>query len=160
MIAVGITYLAVIVFVFTITARIDKARTRESLAIARGSFIKILPLLFAVFLLIGLFQVFLPAELIEHWLGETSGLVSLLIAAAAGAIAIGPPVAAFPLAGSLLEGGAWPPAIAAFIVSWISVGLITLPFEASVFGVRFAVTRNMLVFLSAMLIGLLAGGLL
>ena len=45
-------------------------------------------------------------------------------------ISIGPPLAAYPLAGSLLDAGAWPPAIAAFILSWISVGIITLPFEA------------------------------
>ncbi|MDY6848684.1 MAG: permease [Thermodesulfobacteriota bacterium] len=160
MTAVGFVYLAVILIAYMIAIRLDKTKTRDSLDIARKSFIKVLPLLFAVFLLVGLFQVFLPAELIERWLGEASGPASLLIATVAGAVAIGPPLTAFPLAGSLLQGGAWPPAIAAFIVSWISVGLITLPFEASVFGPRFAVTRNILVFLSAMLIGLLAGGML
>ncbi len=74
-----------------------------------------------------------------------------------GAVAIGPPVAAFPLAGSLLEAGAWAPAVAAFIVAWISVGVVTLPFEAQIFGWRFALARNGFTFAVALFIGLVVG---
>jgi uncharacterized membrane protein YraQ (UPF0718 family) len=158
--SVGLLYLAVIATVYLIAGRISPDKTRESLRVARFSLLRILPLLVAVFTLIGLFQTFLPPEIVQNWLGETSGKSSLLVGGLAGAVAIGPPLAAFPLAGSLLEAGAWPPAIAAFIVSWISVGIITLPFEASVFGPRFALARNSLAFLSSLLIGLLAGSFL
>jgi uncharacterized membrane protein YraQ (UPF0718 family) len=158
--SVGFLYLGAILIAYLIAGRISPDKTRQSLQVARSSLLRVLPLLVAVFTLIGLFQTFFPAELIKDWLGETSGKSSLLIGGLAGALAIGPPIAAFPLAGSLLEAGAWPPAIAAFIVSWISVGIITLPFEASVFGSRFALSRNMLAFLSSLLIGLLAGSFL
>lgn len=160
MFSVGFLYLAVILVAYLIAGRISSDKTRQSLRVARSSFWRVLPLLVAVFTLIGLFQTFFPPEIIQHWLGETSGKTSLLVAGVAGSLAIGPPLAAFPLAGSLLDAGAWPPAIAAFIVSWISVGIITLPLEASVFGVRFAVARNTLAFLSSLLIGLLAGSFL
>jgi uncharacterized membrane protein YraQ (UPF0718 family) len=158
--AVGFAYLAVVLAVYLLAGRISPDKTRLSLRVARASLWRVLPLLVAVFTLIGLFQTFFPPELIQDWLGATSGKTALLIGGLAGALAIGPPLAAFPLAGSLLEAGAWPPAIAAFIVSWISVGVITLPFEASVFGPRFALARNALAFLSSLLIGLLAGSFL
>ncbi len=160
MISVGLIYLLLIGSAYLFFLFVDRPKTRQSLQIAGQALLKLLPLLVAIFGLVGLFQEFLPPQLVSRWLGESSGLLGLLIGSAAGAIAIGPPLAAYPLAGSLLEAGAWPPAIAAFILSWISVGIITLPFEAQVFGSRFALLRNGISFVAAMLCGLLLGLLL
>ena len=160
MVKVGFVYLTLIGSAYLVLLLIDRQKTRQSLKIAGQSLVKLLPLLIAIFGLVGLFQEFLPPELVTQWLGESSGVVGLLIGASAGAVAIGPPLAAYPLAGSLLDAGAWPPAIAAFILSWISVGIITLPFEAQTFGSRFALLRNGISFLAAMVSGLLLGVLL
>ncbi|WP_303722948.1 permease [Malonomonas rubra] len=157
---VGLVYLLLIGSAYLLLTLRDRQKTGQSLKMAGKSLLKMMPLLVAVFGLVGLFQEFLPAELVSRWLGESSGLVGLLIGAGAGAIAIGPPLAAYPLAGSLLDAGAWPPAIAAFIVSWISVGIITITFEAQIFGARFALLRNSISFVAAMLCGLLLGLLL
>jgi len=157
MIAVSLTYLILIGGAYLACARADRGKTLQSLKIAGGSLVKLVPLLVAIFALIGLFQVFVPAPLIERQLGAASGWAALLTGGLLGAVAIGPPLAAFPLAGSLLDSGAWPPAVAAFIVSWVSVGVVTLPFEAEVFGARYALTRNAVSFLAALLIGLLVG---
>ncbi len=156
---VSLTYLVLITLIYILLSRRSKEKTVESLRVSCRSLARVFPLLIAIFGLIGLFQVFLPPELIEEWLGSTSGLGSLLIGGLLGAVAIGPPVAAFPLADSLLDAGAWPPAAAAFVVSWISVGIVTLPFEAEVFGLRFALSRNLIAFLAALLIGLAIGSL-
>ena len=121
---------------------------------------KLIPLLIAVFGLVGLFQVFLSPEQVERALGAGNGWMSLLIGGALGAVSIGPPLAAYPLAGSMLDAGAWPPAVAAFVICWISIGVITLPFEASVFSVRYALLRNGIGFVVALLIGLILGVLL
>lgn len=157
---VGFIYMLLIGSTYLLLSLKDRQKTTQSLKMAGKSLLKLLPLLVAVFGLVGLFQEFLPPELVTQWLGESSGVLGLLIGASAGAIAIGPPLAAYPLAGSLLAAGAWPPAIAAFIVSWISVGIITLPFEAQTFGTRFALLRNSISFVAAMLCGLLLGVLL
>ncbi|ALC18246.1 hypothetical protein DSOUD_3532 [Desulfuromonas soudanensis] len=154
---VGLTYLLLIVITYGVLFRISPGRTRQSLAVAGQSLGRLFPLLIAVFALIGLFQVYLPPEAIQQRLGAASGWSALVSGGLLGAVAIGPPVAAFPLAGSLLAAGAWPPAIAAFIVSWVSVGVISLPVEAEVFGLRFALARNGIAFLAALLIGLLVG---
>ena len=157
---VGLIYIVLIGSAYLCLTLVDRQKTLQSLKMAGSALRKMLPLLVAVFGLVGLFQEFLPAELVSKWLGESSGFVGLLLGAAAGSIAIGPPLAAYPLAGSLLDAGAWPPAIAAFIVSWISVGIITMTFEAQVFGARFALLRNSISFVAAMLCGLLLGLLL
>jgi uncharacterized membrane protein YraQ (UPF0718 family) len=160
MFSVGLIYLLLIGCTYLILAAIDRKKTEQSLKIAGLSLLKLLPLLVAVFGLVGLFQEFLPAQLVTHWLGDSSGFLALLLGASAGAVAIGPPLAAYPLAGSLIDAGAWPPAVATFILSWISVGIITLPFEAQTFGSRFALLRNGISFIAAMLCGLLLGLLL
>lgn len=157
---VGCIYLLLIGSAYLVLVLRNRQKTVQALKMAGQSLMKMLPLLVAVFGLVGLFQEFLPAELVTQWLGESSGVLGLLLGAGAGAVAIGPPLAAYPLAGSLLDAGAWPPAIAAFIVSWISVGIITLPFEAQTFGSRFALLRNAISFVAAMLCGLLLGVLL
>lgn len=157
---IGLIYILLIGISYLCLSTLDRQKTIRSLKQAGRSSLKMLPLLMAVFGLVGLFQEFLPPQLVSAWLGEASGLTGLLLGAGAGAIAIGPPLAAYPLAGALLDAGAWPPIIAAFILSWISVGIITLTFEAQVFGARFALLRNGIGFLAAMLCGLLLGLLL
>lgn len=160
MFLVGAIYLVIIIICYAFLWPIDRDKVLQSLRLSKQSLLKLLPLLIAIFGLVGLFQEFIPPELVARWLGESSGLLSLIISTFVGAIAIGPPLAAYPLAETLLKSGAWPPAIAAFIFSWISIGIITLPFEAATFGARFALLRNGISFITAMLCGLILGFLL
>ena len=159
MITTGFIYLILITALYLIVFRKDPGKGRQSLLTARQTMWRMAPLLLAIFALIGLFQEFVPPQMIHTWLGSENHLLSLLNGGLIGAVAIGPPVAAFPIAGSFIATGAWPPAAAAFIVSWVSVGVVTLPVEAHVFGWRFALWRNLITFLAALLIGLLIGGL-
>ena len=159
MITTGLIYLGLISILFVIGFRKDAEKSRQSLIVARQTLWYMTPLLLAIFALIGLFHEFVPPAMIHDWLGAQNHLLSLLYGGLAGAVAIGPPVASFPIAGSLIDTGAWPPAAAAFIVSWVSVGVLSMPVEAHVFGWRFTLWRNALMFLGALLIGLLIGGL-
>lgn len=154
---VGLVYLFLVAIAYGVCFRVDRSKATRSLRESARSLAKLLPLLVAIFTLIGLFQVFVSPALIERQLGAASGWMALFTGGLLGAVSIGPPLAAFPLAGSLLDAGAWPPAVAAFIVSWVSVGVLTLPFESEVFGVRYALARNGLSFVAAILIGLLVG---
>ena len=150
--AVGVSYL--------VSRSRSAPKTRQAVTAARKSLVGMLPTFAAVFGLVGLFQVFVPPALVERLLGEAAGPLSLLLGTTLGSVAAGPPAAAFPIAASLLESGAWMPAAAAFIVSWVLVGVVSLPFEAGVFGWRYALTRNGVFFLFAMLIGLIMGWVL
>jgi uncharacterized membrane protein YraQ (UPF0718 family) len=155
----GLIYIILIGSLYLICFRKDAEKGRQSLIAARQTLRYMAPLLLAVFALIGLFHEFVPPVMIHEWLGTENHMLSLLYGGLAGAVAIGPPVASFPIAGSLIDTGAWPPAAAAFIVSWVSVGVLSMPIEANVFGWRFTLWRNVLMFLAALLIGLLIGGL-
>lgn len=159
MLTTGLVYLVLITALYLWGFRKDAEKARLSLITARQTLWRMAPLLLSIFALIGLFQEFVPAAMIRSWLGAENHLLSLLNGGLVGAVAIGPPVAAFPIAGSFIDTGAWPPAAAAFIVSWISVGVVSLPVEAHVFGWRFALWRNFITFIAALLIGLLIGGL-
>jgi len=156
----GLIYLILITILYLVGFRRDAEKARQSLLAARQTLWRMIPLLLSIFALIGLFQEFVPPEMIYTWLGAENHLLSLLNGGLVGAVAIGPPVAAFPIAGSFIEMGAWPPAAAAFIVSWVSVGVLSLPVEAHVFGWRFALWRNLITLVAALLIGLLIGPLI
>ncbi len=157
---IGYVYLALAALGYVLTS----GRSREkAAAAARGalkSFTGVAVTFLSVFGLVGLLEVFVSPALIERLLGAQGGVRSLLVGDLLGSVAAGPPVAAYPVAAALLKGGAWAPGVATFIVSWTLVGFVSLPFEARTFGTRFAVARNLLSFVFAMVIGLLMGWLL
>jgi len=157
---IGLIYLALVGLLYFQAFRRDPQKAQAAWKSGLGSLLNLLPLLLAIFGLVGLFEQFFPAELIESILGQRSPGFSLLLGGLLGAVSIGPPLASYPLAGSLLAEGAWPPAVAAFILSWISVGVVTLPFEARIFSWRFALLRNGLTLLAALLSGLVLGRVL
>ena len=159
MIQTGFIYLSAVTVLYILGFNKNVEKGQKSLHCAGQTFLRMVPLLLSIFALVGLFQEFVPAEMVRSWLGSRNQFLSLLNGGLIGAVAIGPPVAAFPIAGSFLDTGAWPPAAAAFIVSWVSVGVVTLPVEAHVFGWRFALWRNIITFFAAIFTGLLIGGL-
>ena len=156
----GLVYAAVMVVAYGLLSRRHPGVVSKGLKTGAKQLGSILPTFLAVFGLVGLFEVFVPPSLIEQWMGAASGAQSLLVGAAVGSVAAGPPPTAFPIAASLLRGGAWMPAVGAFIASWVLVGIASLPLEAKTFGWRFALLRNGLSFLAAMAIGLGMGWVL
>jgi len=156
----GLIYLTVVGIAYAVVARRTPAKAPAAAKAGIKQLASIAPTFLAVFGIVGLFEVFVPPSAIERWLGASSGVSSLFVGAAVGSVAAGPPPAAFPIAATLLEGGAWTAAIAAFIVSWVLVGVASLPFEAQTFGWRFALLRNGLSFVAAMVIGLGVGAVL
>jgi uncharacterized membrane protein YraQ (UPF0718 family) len=72
-----------------------------------------------------------------------------------GSIAAGNPMTSYVLAGELLERNVSMIAIVAFLVTWVTVGLIQLPAEIVMLGKRFAIVRNVVSFVSAIIIAFL-----
>lgn len=160
MVKIGLIYLMLVAGLYLLAFGRDKVRIVLALKNGGGALLNLLPFLLAIFALVSLGQEFLPMELIEGLLGQENSGLALLLGALAGAISVGPPLASYPIAGTLIAHGAWPPAVAAFILSFISVGILSLPFEAKIFSWRFALVRNGLTLLLAIILGLLLGGLL
>jgi uncharacterized membrane protein YraQ (UPF0718 family) len=117
------------------------------------SFRAALPPILGVILLLGLFRVFVTAELIS---AVFTGAMfrDTVIGALIGSISAGNAIASYIIGGELLKGGVSLFAVVAFIVAWVTVGVVQFPAEAAILGRRFAAARNLLAFMLAMMVSI------
>ncbi len=135
----------------------NKSRPERILLNAKKTgkmFSRSLPNILAVILLSGLFIEFIPVERISAFMGGGQ-LADALLGAAFGSISTGNPLISYMLGGELLDQGISIITVTALLVSWVTVGSIQLPAEIQSFGPRFALVRNSLSFLFALIIALL-----
>ncbi len=78
-----------------------------------------------------------------------------LIGDAVGSISAGNPLVSYILGGEMLKQGIGLLAVTAFIVAWVTVGLIQLPAESEILGKRFALVRNVSSFILALVVAFL-----
>ena len=138
----------------------NRSKTFKALKIGLLSLLKILPTVFSIILLIGLLLTFIPKDAISNIIGINSGVAGLFIAALLGTVLHIPAIVSFPLAASLIKGGAAISAVAAFITTLTMIGFVTLPLEIKEMGKKFALFRNGISFLIAIIIALIIGALL
>jgi len=117
-------------------------------------FVALLPVMIGVVLLTGLFDAFVSKELLSSiFSGNT--VLDTLWGACFGSIFAGNPINSYIIGGELLKYGVSLFAVTAFIVTWVTVGLVQLPAEIVAFGKRFALLRNGLSFVLAIPIAIL-----
>ena len=90
----------------------------------------------------------LPSSLVARVFGH-GALADVILGAGFGGVVTGHPLASYILGGELLMMDISLIAITAFIVSWVTVGVVQFPAEALLLGTRFALHRNLLCFFSA-----------
>ena len=118
------------------------------------SMVQVIPQILGILLLVSLLLTVIPPE----WYGIVfSGrpLADPVAGAAIGSIAAGNPVTSYVIGGELLNTGISLTAVTAFIVAWVTVGVIQLPMEMNILGKRFAIARNLCGFIFAILIAIL-----
>ena len=71
-----------------------------------------------------------------------------------------PSIIAFPLGATLLENGAGIQQIAGFISSLMGVGLMSIGMESQYFGIKHAITRNLLALIASIAFVIVIGGVL
>lgn len=138
----------------------DRRKTLQGLVIAYKTFLRILPTVLLVLLLVALIMGFINNELISGWLGGSQNGLNIVISAILGSILMIPSIIGFPLAASLLQKGASVMAIATFITTLTMIGFVTLPLEIKELGPRFTFWRNGLSLVVAISIGVLIGVIL
>jgi len=114
------------------------------------SFVNILPVLIGVVLLLGLFRVNVSPRIISSVFRGNLWIDSI-IGSIMGSLSAGNPITSYIIGDQLLKGGVDLFAVTAFIIAWVTVGIIQLPAEAAVLGKRFAFIRNLLSFILAIL---------
>jgi uncharacterized membrane protein YraQ (UPF0718 family) len=95
----------------------------------------------AVMVLVGLFDVWTPRDVIERNLGARSGLRGAGLAMLLGTAAAGPLYAAFPIALSLQRKGARLANVVIFLGTWATIKVPMILLESSFVGMRFALLR-------------------
>lgn len=113
-------------------------RTADSLLLFLGEMVRIVP---AAFILIGLFEVWVPRAVVEHHLGHGSGLKSYFWAFALAGTSVGGIYLSYPVAAALRGKGAR----LGVVLSYIGLsGICRVPmtlFEISFLGVEFTLIR-------------------
>ncbi len=117
------------------------------------SFTSMMPMILSIVGLMGLFQAMVSRELLAS-LFTGDPVKDTLIGAVAGGIAVGQALVSYILGGELLEQGISIYAVTAFILAWVTLGIVQLPLEAEVLGLRFTIYRNILAFVSTILVSI------
>ncbi len=154
----GFWILGIIVFILAIKK--DKEQAKQAMKKSRGMMQNMLGDIVAIIFMIGAILSFIPPETIERVLGSGNVWVSSFVAALVGSVTLIPAFVAFPLVGSLVDAGASIVPGVAFLTTLTMVGVVTFPLEKKEFGTRFALTRNGLSFVAAILIAVMMGGIL
>jgi uncharacterized membrane protein YraQ (UPF0718 family) len=128
-----------------------KQRSGDALKHALKSLWMIMPMLLAVIGLIGLFETVITPEMLKS-LFNGSTLREIIVGILSGGVSVGQPFLSYAIGGELLHDGVSLYAVTAFILSFVTLGIVQLPLEWTLFGTRFTVLRNLLSLLFAFLI--------
>ncbi|MCF6206802.1 MAG: permease [Sulfurovum sp.] len=111
----------------------------------------IIPMLLAVIGLIGLFEAVVTPEMLHRFFGGST-LKQIIVGILTGAVSVGQPFLSYAIGGELLQEGVSLYAVTAFILSFVTLGVVQLPLEWALFGTRFTIVRNLLSFVFALLV--------
>lgn len=118
-------------------------RFKQALLGSLKTFYSIFPMLLAVIGLIGLFQVMVTPEMLQDVF--TGGIWHDMLAGVfVGGVSVGQPFFSYIIGGELLQEGISLYAVTAFILAWVTLGVVQLPLEWGLFGKRFTLIRNAL----------------
>lgn len=111
---------------------------------------KALPDIIGVLLLVGL-ALQLDFEKISAYFSGHQ-LFDAVLGASFGSVAAGNPITSYIIGGELLERGVSLIAVTAFVLAWVTVGVVQLPGEIMIMGRKFAIVRNVTSFLLAIVV--------
>jgi len=128
-------------------------KLKSALKNAAKTLYVISPMLLAVIGLVGLFKTFVTPQML-HTLFNGNGLHDMLMGVGFGGVSVGQPFLSYIIGGELLDEGASFYGVTAFILSFVTLGIVQLPMEFSIFGFRFALARNLLSLIFAFVISI------
>ncbi len=126
----------------------------KSLKNSAMSLIMLSPMIVSIIALVGVTRAFMTKEFITSIFGH-GAVADTLIGTVAGMIAVGQAIVSYIIGGELLQDGVSLYAVSAFILAWVSLGIVQLPLEAEVLGVRFTILRNILAFIFTIIVAVL-----
>ncbi len=129
-------------------------RIKTSIVKAGKALLSSFPTLLSILLLVSLANVLVPKSFYGI-LFQGNYFLDPIIGSSIGSILAGNPVTSYVLGGELLAQGVSLVAVTAFLMSWVTVGLIQLPAESILLGKRFTIVRNITAFFFAIFAAIL-----
>ena len=107
------------------------------------NFLSLSPMILGIIGLVGIFKAFITPQMLSS-LFVKNAFYDTFIGLLAGAVAVGQAIISYILGGELLKDGVSMYGVSAFLLAWVTLGIVQLPLEASVLGIKFTILRNVL----------------
>ncbi len=124
---------------------------KKALASTLKSFWQFLPVLLAIVFLVSMVLALVSPNFYKE-IFTGSGIANSFLGAVLGSIMTGNPATSYVIAGELQKSGIGIIAIAAFLASWVTVGIVQFPAESLMLGRKFALTRNLTSFVFSIVV--------
>lgn len=132
----------------------DSKEVRESGVKVWNNFKTVMPVLIGVLLLVALFIKAAPKDIFTG-LFTGNAFIDPFVGAVFGSILAGNPINSYIIGGELLRNGVSLFAVTAFIVAWVTVGVVQFPAESLMLGKKFAAARNLTSFVLSVVVAVL-----
>jgi len=153
----AIIFISLSVILSAVSFAIDRKKTLMGFKRGWKMFRNVLFPFLGILILVSVLLYFIPPDVISKYLGANSGVLGFAIAALVGSVTLIPGFISYPIAAGLIQHGASYAIVATFMTTLMMVGVVTLPLEIRYFGKTVAITRNVLNFVAAVIIGLVVG---
>jgi len=120
------------------------------------TFAKLLPLLFAVFMIVSYSSLLVPRELIATWLSDKAGWRGIAMGTLLGTVTPPSVFAVFPIGAALRQAGAGIGPVIAYITAWSLFSIFRLPIELSFVGPKVVLIRLISTLILPPLAGMIA----
>jgi len=118
-----------------------------------------LPIILGVILLVSIINIVIPQSIYTAFFTGNSWLDAIK-GATLGSVLTGNPVTGYILGDGFIKAGVGLVAVTAFMVSWVTVGLVQLPAEILALGKQFAIYRNLSAFIMSILVAVITASIL
>jgi len=132
----------------------DKEKLKITTIKSIRSLYNSLPVLIGVVLLISLASIIIPKSTYSI-VFSGNYILDPIIGGITGSILAGNPITSYIIGGELLKQGISLIAVTSFLVAWVTVGIVQLPAESILLGKRFALLRNAISFIFAIIVAIL-----
>ena len=149
----------IVLIVLAYVVVVSPTNAWRSITIGVRTFVSIGAILLTVFVFIGMFSVWVSEERVSRHLGRESGWKGLTYGTLLGVIYHGPQISVFPFLKTLLDKGAKLSVIVA-VVSAFAIKLPMIPLEIVLLGLKFTVVHNLLLLITAPILGIVMERLL
>ncbi len=131
----------------------EKNNIKDAFNKSLKGFLSMLPMLLAILLLLGIFDVYITKDILLSFF-ISNNFIDTITGTLLGGVLTGNPMISYILGGELTDAGVSLYAVTAFILSWVTIGLVQLPAEVEIFGLRFTFYRTLFTFITTILVSL------